>query len=145
MSTENTGTPSPASLYATDPAALALGIRITALAADSCTVHMVVRADMVNSHGSCHGGIIFALADSAAGFNCNYGGRRAVAANANIDFLSPAFAGDELTATTTLRWRLGRGDVYDVAVTNQGGQAIALLRGRSRLVSERGRDNPDTP
>ena len=57
---------------------------------------MRVRPDMVNGHSICHGGLIFALADSAFAFACNSYGDNTVAAGAAIDFLAPAREGDVL-------------------------------------------------
>jgi acyl-CoA thioesterase len=128
-----------------DPASRALGIRFDLLGAGTCTARMVVRADMLNAQATCHGGIVFALADSAVGHACNFADGPAVAAGASIEFLAPAYAGDELTATATSRWQEGRGAVYDVLVSNQAGQLIAMLRCRSRRVGERGRAFPGRP
>ena len=61
-------------------------------------VTMSVRADMTNGHAICHGGLIFALADSAFAFACNSDSEATVAAAASIDFLAPARAGDALSA-----------------------------------------------
>ena len=43
-------------------------------------VSMVVRKDMLNGHGIAHGGMIFALADSAFAYVCNGGSHASVAA-----------------------------------------------------------------
>lgn len=95
---------------------------------------MMVREDMLNGHTMCHGGFIFTLADSAFAFACNSYGIATVAAGAVIDFLLPAFAGDELTAQAVEQTLAGRSGVYDVAVSNQKGQRVALFRGRSRQI-----------
>jgi acyl-CoA thioesterase len=92
---------------------------------------MLVRADMVNGHGSCHGGVLFSLADSAFAFACNSYNAITVAAGATIDFLMPALQGDELTAVANEVWRSRRSGVYDVSVMNQRQERIALFRGRS--------------
>jgi acyl-CoA thioesterase len=124
-------------LYDPDRASQALGMRITAIAPRACTVRMTVRGDMTNGHAICHGGIIFALADSAFAFACNSGGEPTVAASASIDFLAPAREGDELTAAAHEVWSRGRSGIYEVVVTNQAGAQIALFRGRSHRVSRR--------
>lgn len=98
---------------------------------------MTVTADMVNGHRVCHGGLVFALADSAFAFSCNSYNRSTVAAGASIDFLAPAHEGDVLTATAVERWRLRRAGIYDIAVTNQRGETIALFRGRSHELDGR--------
>jgi len=121
-------------LYDPDRASRALGMRITAIAPQTCTVTMTVRADMTNGHRICHGGMIFTLADSAFAFACNSGGEPTVAASGSIDFLAAAYEGDELTACARERWRGGRSGIYEVTITNQAGATIALFRGRSHQV-----------
>jgi acyl-CoA thioesterase len=92
---------------------------------------MVVRGDMVNGHGSCHGGVLFSLADSAFALACNTYNIVTVAAGATIDFLAPAQQGDALSAIANEVWRSRRSGVYDVSVINQRQERIALFRGRS--------------
>jgi acyl-coenzyme A thioesterase PaaI-like protein len=60
-----------AALFAGDRASQALGMRITGVRPGWARVVMSVRPDMVNGHGLCHGGLVFALGDSAFAFACN--------------------------------------------------------------------------
>jgi acyl-CoA thioesterase len=92
---------------------------------------MTVREDMVNGHGLCHGGLVFALGDSAFAFACNSHNESTVAAAAGIDFLAAARQGDELTAEAAELWRTRRNGLYEITVTNQRGERVALFRGRS--------------
>ena len=117
-------------LYDGDTASQALGIRLQEVRADFVRATMTVRADMVNGHRSCHGGLIFTLADSAFAFCCNSGNAVTVGAAATIDFLSPAKAGDELTAVATMSWRSSRTGLCDVVVRISAAR-IAIFRGRS--------------
>jgi acyl-CoA thioesterase len=96
---------------------------------------MTVQPPMVNGHGLCHGGFIFALADSAFGFACNTYDRRAVAAHCAITFIAPAQFGDRLTACAVERRRFGRNGLYDVLVTKADGSAVAEFRGHARTLS----------
>jgi phenylacetic acid degradation protein PaaD len=80
-------------LYERDRASQALGMRLAAVGPGSARVVMMVRADMVNGHRLCHGGIVFALADSAFAFACNSYNDSTVAAAGAIDFLSGAREG----------------------------------------------------
>lgn len=123
------------SMFERDHASQALGMRVVEVGPGHASVSMSVRADMVNGHGSCHGGVIFALADSAFAFACNSHGPVTVAAGASIEFLAPARLGDELTATAVETSRQKRTGVYDVTVRNQGGERIALFRGRSHQLN----------
>ncbi len=114
-----------------DRASHSMGIKIISAAVGNCCVEMRIREDMLNGHTTCHGGMLFALADSAFAFACNSRNQRTVIAAAHIDFLRPAVLNDVLRATAiehTLGSRLG---LYDVTVTNQRGETVALFRGKS--------------
>ena len=124
-------------LYGSDRASQMLGMTIDSIAPGSAQVSMRVRPDMVNGQGTCHGGLIFTLADSAFAFACNSHGHNTVAAGAAIEFLAPARVGDLLTASASERWRAGRSGIYEVEVRNDRGEAVALFRGRSHQVAGR--------
>lgn len=117
-----------------DAASNYLGMRIVSVGAGTAVVTMMIKAEMLNGHLSCHGGFIFSLADSAFAFACNSRNEATVAASCTIDFLRPAFAGQQLTATAQERALPGRTGVYDVAVTNGQDQLVALFRGRSHRI-----------
>lgn len=119
--------------FAGDPASRGLGIVLVDTGPGWATLRMTVRADMVNGHGTAHGGYLFLLADSAFACACNSHGPVTVAVGADIDFVRPAHEGDVLTATARERTRLGRGGVYDVTVT-RGDDVLAEFRGRSRAL-----------
>jgi acyl-CoA thioesterase len=118
-------------LFERDRASQALGMRLLEVRPGRARVAMTVRADMVNGHDVCHGGLVFALADSAFAFACNSYNESTVAAAGTIDFLAAARAGDELTAEASELWRTKRNGIYEISVTNQRGERVALLRGRS--------------
>jgi acyl-CoA thioesterase len=121
-------------LFERDGASQKLGIRVTEARPGHARVVMRVRADMVNGHRVCHGGLVFTLADSAFAFACNSYDESTVAAAASIDFLAPALEGDELSAVATELWRSRRSGIYEITVTNQRGERIALFRGRSHRI-----------
>jgi len=118
-----------------DLAARRLGIALLGMSPGGCRLRMVVQPDMVNSHGTCHGGIIFTLADSAFGYACNSFNRNTVAQHCDISFLRPVAVGTELTAIAELRSTTGRSSVYDMTVTDADGNLVALFRGLARTVS----------
>lgn len=128
-------------MWATDRASQTFGMAITAVGPGSATLTMPVRADMLNGHGICHGGMIFTLADSAFAFACNTYNTLTVAQSNQITYLAPGTAGDTLTATATEVARRGRSGTYDVVVTSGDGQTIALFRGLSRTI--RGQHFPE--
>lgn len=126
-----------AALWEGDRTSQGLGMSIDACGPGSATVSMRVRPDMVNGHGICHGGLVFALADSAFAFACNSYGENTVAAGAAIEFLRPAREGDVLRAVAAERWRAGRAGIYEIEVRDQQGELIALFRGRSHQIAGR--------
>lgn len=120
-----------AGLAARDACAGMLGIEIVAVGPGTATARMTVREDMLNGQGSCHGGILFTLADAAFGYACNSRNEFSVAAGAQIELVRPAAAGDTLTATAREQWLAGRTGLYDVEVRKADGTAIAFMRGRA--------------
>jgi acyl-CoA thioesterase len=92
---------------------------------------------MLNGHGICHGGFVFSLADTAFAVACNTYNDVTVAASAAIDFLAPAHVHDELTAEARELWRSKRSGIYEIYVSNQRGETIALFRGRSHSTGRR--------
>jgi acyl-CoA thioesterase len=118
-------------MFASDQASRGLGIAITKIEPGRATLTMTVRSDMLNGHAICHGGFIFTLADSAFAFACNSYNFNTVAQGCSIEYLAPAREGDVLTANAQERSLAGRTGVYDIEVTNQRGDPVALFRGKS--------------
>jgi acyl-CoA thioesterase len=110
------------------------GIRIEEAREDYARISMVVRADMLNGHGFAHGGMIFALADSAFAYVCNGANHATVAAQASIVFLDKVREGETLIAEATEVAREGRAGVTRVAVRTDHGRAIAEFTGYSRTL-----------
>jgi acyl-CoA thioesterase len=123
-------------MFAADTASQKLGMRVVDVRPGYARVEMDVLPEMLNGHAICHGGLIFSLADSAFAFACNTHNFVTVAAGCSIDFLTPAHAGDHLVAEAVEQFLLGRAGIYDVTVTNQNGERIALFRGRSHRTRE---------
>ncbi len=123
-------------MLAADEASRALGIEIDIPAAGRAVARMTVREDMLNGHAVCHGGYLFTLADTAFAFACNAYNRVSVAASANIDFIRPARAGDQLTATAEEAHAGRHGGVYSVRIARSDGKTVAVFRGRSSTTDE---------
>lgn len=121
-------------MYSRDLASQGLGITLLDIGPGRARLSMAVRPDMLQGHGTCHGGFLFALADSAFAFACNSHDKATVAQGCSIDYLAPALAGDLLTAAATELSRKGRTGLYDVRIQNQRGELIALFRGKSYQV-----------
>jgi acyl-CoA thioesterase len=118
-------------MFAKDSAAHLLGMAVTAIAPGHATVTMTVRPDMLNGFGICHGGLIATLADMAFAYACNSYNEMTVASGFDVDLLGPGRVGDLLTATGRVVSQGARMGVYDMEVTNQSGERIAVFRGRS--------------
>ncbi len=123
-----------AAMYDADVASQSLGIQVRDVAPGRATATMLVTDTMVNGHGICHGGYVFLLADTAFAFACNTHGPAVVAAGADVTFVAPVRAGEELTAKGIERVVRGRSGVYDVTVRS-GDTVVAEFRGRSRAQS----------
>jgi acyl-CoA thioesterase len=118
-------------MYSVDPATQAMGVQLDMIAPGEARMRMTVRRDMLNGHQTCHGGFLFAFADSTFAFACNSRNLNTVASGCTIDFLAPGFEGDVLIAHAKERSLAGRTGIYDVTITNQDGRVLALFRGRS--------------
>ncbi len=121
-------------MFAQDRACQEQGIELIQIEPGKATMQMLVKAAMVNGHNICHGGFVFLLADSAFAYACNSYGQRAVASSAAIEFLGASNLGDRLTAAATMVKQGKRSGLYDIVVTNQDAQTIALFRGRSATI-----------
>ena len=89
---------------------------------------------MTNGHGSAHGGMVFALADTAFALACNSDDEVTVAASASIEFVGSVAPGAVLSAVAAARHQGGRTGVYDVEVRDADGRLVALFRGRSHRI-----------
>jgi acyl-CoA thioesterase len=121
-------------LMAGDRASQLLGIELVEFGAGWARTRMVVRPDLVNGHDIVHGGLVFALADTAFACACNSWGPPTVAAGCEIVFVAPARPGDVLDAHAQVRTRFGRNGIYDVTV-RRGSDVIAEFRGRSHQLA----------
>jgi acyl-CoA thioesterase len=97
-------------------------------------VSMELQDSMLNGHRTAHGGMIFALADSAFAYACNSRNVATVAQGATIHFLSPARAGETLIAEARELMLVGRTGSYVVDVRTADGRAVASFHGLSRSI-----------
>ena len=112
----------------------AWGIRIEEVREGYARVSMKLRADMLNGHRIAHGGMVFALADSAFAYVCNGANHANVAAQASIVFLGKAEEGETLVAEAQEVAREGRAGVTRVTVTTDDGRPVAEFTGYSRTL-----------
>lgn len=122
-------------MFDRDEASRSLGMRLISVSPGHAVVSMRVRRDMLNGFMVAHGGLTFALADTAFALACNESEEVTLAASASIVFLMPVSEGDVLTATAERRNRSGRSGIYDVRVLNELGETVAEFRGHSRTTT----------
>jgi len=118
-------------MWNNDNASHALGIEMKVTGVGAAHARMRIRDDMVNGLDVCHGGLVFALADTAFAFACNAYNNQSFAASCQIEFLRPARLGDELLAIASEDHRGRRSGYYTVKIQNQRDEPVALFRGRS--------------
>ena len=123
-------------MLANDRSSQAMGISIEIVEPGRAVARMRVREDMLNGFAVIHGGLTFALADTAFAFACNSYDQQSFAAAAQIEFLRPAVVADVLTATASEDYRGRRNGYYTVEVRNQRDELVALFRGRSASSSK---------
>ncbi|GFE50707.1 hypothetical protein So717_24600 [Roseobacter cerasinus] len=103
-------------MWSPDRASQWLGMELAEVDEGAATLRLTVEPHHCNGHGMCHGGITFALADSAFAFACNSRNAATVAQQNNITYVAPAREGDTLTARAQERALNGRSGAYDVQV-----------------------------
>ena len=118
-------------MYSNDRASQAMGIEVDIETAGASTARMRIREDMLNGFDICHGGLVFALADTALAFACNAYNRLTVVGSGSMDFIRPAMLGDELCATAREDYRGRRNSFYTVELRNQNDELVALFRARA--------------
>lgn len=108
-----------------------LGIVLQEVGAGQASMSLQIAENMVNGHKTCHGGVIFSLADTTFACACNGSNEVTLAQGGSIEFLAPVLLHDTLTAHGVERKRGRQTGVCDVEVRNQAGKLVALFRGKS--------------
>lgn len=121
-------------LHAREGTGAAWNIEIEEAREGYARIAMVVRADMLNGKAIAHGGMIFALADTAFAYACNSRNVNTVAQSATVVFVAAGRDGDRLIAEAQEESLTGRSGVYAVKVRNQTGEIIAVFQGLSRSI-----------
>ena len=135
MTPEQRATQVGQTMFANDVASQeTMGMELLSVSPGRAQMRMVVRPRHLNGHQICHGGFIFTLADSTFAFACNSHNRNTVAAGCSIEFLKPAHAGDVLTCEGVEQLLQGRHGIYDMTVTNQRAEVVAMFRGKSAQI-----------
>lgn len=112
-----------------------LGVQLDHYSHKTAQLSLTITTDHTQGYGTCHGGIIFTLADGAFAVACN-SETTAVGQHCTISYLKPGNVGDTLTAKAIFKAPNGRSEIYDITLTNQHNEIIAEFRGVSRMVSK---------
>lgn len=118
-----------ARMYDNDPFSIWLGIERVRIVPGGCVLRLAVRGEMLNGFSIAHGGIAYSLADSCLAFASNSHGIQAVSVETSISHTKPVKEGDELTATCQEMSLANRIGIYQVTVSNQRGETVALFKG----------------
>ena len=106
-----------------------LGIEVLEVREGMSRIQMTIRSEMVNGFGIVHGGITFALADSAFAFACNNRNDLSVALDTSMNFTKQVMVGDQLVATATELHNGKSTGLYQIAIHNQHQQLVAQFKG----------------
>jgi acyl-CoA thioesterase len=133
-------------MFAVDVAAReTMGIELVRVEPGRAVLRMAVKPLHLNGHQICHGGFIFTLADTTFAYACNSHNRNTVAAGCSIEFLKPAHNGDVLTCEGWEQVLQGRHGIYDMRVSNQRGEVVAMFRGKSAQIPGTVFEEQETP
>jgi len=122
-------------IFETENFASSLGIEYIDIDDGYAKVKMEINENHKNGNNTCHGGAIFTLADTAFALACNSRNVVSVGQFCDISYVKPAFIGDTLVASATEKYLSGRTGIYDILVTNQKFETIALFQGKSRALN----------
>lgn len=118
----------PYKMLSQDPYSTWLGIEILESEIGRCKVAMTVRKEMLNSMGKAHGGISYALADTAFGFAANTHGNYAVSIETSINHIEALDEGDYLVAESVIevvKNKLG----FNIVEVKRDDELVALFKG----------------
>ena len=124
------------SLFAKDATAKLLGLELIDSGSGTATVALNVNESHLNFNGTCHGGIIFSLADSAFGLASNSHGIVAAGINANIAYHAATRIGDRLIARARETARSTRFASYIVEVLRNDSQVAATFIGTVYITAD---------
>ena len=112
-----------------DPFVRWLGATLDRAAPGEVSLTMVMREEHMSFNGTCHGGVLFSLADTAFGLASNSHGVIAVGIHTDMAFCTPVKVGDIITAEATEISRSKRVGTYRALLSNQSGATVAVFTG----------------
>jgi phenylacetic acid degradation protein PaaD len=123
-------------LAAADPFLRWAGIVCTHADKGTATVEVTLQPHHINFNGTCHGGIVFALADTAFGLAANSYGVIAAGIDTHLTFQQASHVGDHLVAKSVEVSRSRKIAVYRVDVCKNGGVPISSFTGTVYLTTK---------
>jgi acyl-CoA thioesterase len=121
---------------AADPYCERLGIDLVDLSAGEAVTELTVTEDLVNFHGTPHGGAVYSLADAAFAAASNSHGTTAVALETNVSYLEAVDVGTTMRATAEETHLSRRTAEYRVTITDDRDERVATFRGRVYRIDE---------
>lgn len=125
-------------LFAKDRLMSFLGAELVSAQPGKVVLKYEVGQESMQIHGTCHGGVLFTLADAAFGLASSAPDRLTVSHNCDITYMRPAGLGEVLLITATERSHAGRNRVVDVVIETQSGKVVAEFRGLARVINPKG-------
>jgi len=116
-------------MYEGDAFSQWLGITVVEVSEGGCELKMTVREEMTNGFKIAHGGVTYSLADSALAFASNSHGKKSVSVETSISHTKQCVVGDVLTAKADEKSKSNKIAVYDITITNQQNETVALFKG----------------
>jgi len=101
-----------------------------------CILTCNVRAEMLNGHHIAHGGISYALSDSALAFASNAYGNKCVSIETSISHLLPVYENDTLTVVCDEVHRGKTFAIYKVDIFNQQKAKVSAFKGSVNISRE---------
>lgn len=126
-----------AAMLENDLCTKSMGMEVLGVGKGIAKVSMPITQSMLNGHSTCHGGMLFTLADTAFAFACNSENLAAVASGCSIEYIRPAFEHDVLTAIASVKSQGKLTGTYDVEIVNQNQKLVALFRGKSHRIGSK--------
>lgn len=116
-------------MYNNDPFSQWLGIKRIKDGAGDSKLQMTIRKEMLNGFGIAHGGITYALADSALAFASNGHGKMAVSIETSISHTEQLVEHDVITTFVEELSRTNKIGIYSIQIKNQDNKVVALFKG----------------
>lgn len=116
-------------MMANDSMSQWMGIEIKHISPGNCKLEMNVKEVMLNGFRIAHGGVAYALADTALAFASNAHGQKCFSIETSISHVKTVELNDTLTATVEEKSITKRIGVYWIEISNQKNEVVALFKG----------------